>query len=205
MKGCHPLLVPSMLVIYLARTVASSCGELVLLTKEKKECWPFNHTCASGVRIQCWLKSFEHFTTFYSLMIYLRYLEGYMLQYKKVDLTCEWELLSWWWMTWMLRILPVSLFRQLFNAQIQTYCAIWAVLFGFWWLRLLCQVVGFLFESLPGAVYPGKNDFLLEKLGSLISCYGGKSFETFRGFCYFSVSSLQKMKFVCWQERKAVT
>lgn len=148
MKGCHPRLIPSMLVIYLACTVASSCGELVLLTKEKKECWPFNHTCASGVRIQCWLKSFEHFTTFYSLMIYLRYLEGYMLQYKKVDLTCEWELLSWWWMTWMLRILPVSLFRQLFNAQIQTYCAIWAV---FVWFLMVKTIMsgGWIFVWIP--------------------------------------------------------
>lgn len=47
------------------------------------------------------------------------------------------------------------------------------------------------FQSLCRVMCPGKNDYVLEKLGCMIS-YDGKSFEISSGFCYFFVYLLQK-------------
>lgn len=190
----------------LANTVACGCWVLFLLTK-KKECWPFSHTCASGVRIQCWLRSFEHFTTFYSLMVYLlHYLEAAHASSVQESSLHLWmrtlELV----MAWMLGILLVSFFQTIILQGSNA---------GF----LLCEVFlvvktmsgGWIFfQSLCRVMCPGKNDYVLEKLGCMIS-YDGKSFEISSGFCYFFVYLLQKNPknnpppiFLCWWERKVV-
>lgn len=167
-------------------------------------CWPSRKrnaellitVDASGVRRQCWLRSFKHFTTFYSLVIYgLHYLEGYLAAIQESSFD------SWIGIIWVGDGLHTQNFATiLFQTILWGPNADFFVLsvVGFFFFELFCfrggvgvfiMSGGGIVESLPRVVYLGKSDYCWRSWVLGILLYSAQSFQTSSGFCYFVFSS----------------